>query len=99
MPCKGTLVPDKEALELLYLRDVKYPRALLDWQQDVAQTEEDIEECLSTLESVRALSVARGAQLDDVEAGHSTLTVVGWTVLGLALGFGAGYLVHHLQGD
>lgn len=92
-------MPDGEARELLYLRDVKYPRALLDWQQDVAEAEEAIEECLGTLESVRLLSEARGRQLDDVETGHTTLEVVGWTVLGLALGFGAGYLVHHLQGD
>jgi hypothetical protein len=95
-PCEGVAGPTDEILELLHLRNVKHPQALLDWQNDVAQAEEDIAECLGALEDVQALAEARGRELDAVDAGHSTWTVVGWAVVGLTLGFGAGYLTHAL---
>ena len=97
MPCNGVLVPADEALELLRLRDVPYPTALLDWQHAMDAASADVEECLDTLDTVRVLAEVRGKALEKVEAGHSTWEVVGWTALGLALGFGAGYLVNELK--
>jgi hypothetical protein len=97
VPCNGVLVPTKEAAELLHLRDFGYPQAKLDWEHALDSAHDDIEECLDTLDTVRILAEVRGKALEKVEAGHSTWEVVGWTALGLALGFGVGYLVNELK--
>lgn len=89
-PCHGLLVPAGEALELLRFRNVTCPMALQMLREDLAESEDQVEHLtmLVELERARALAHRDAAESRAQDAGHSTWTVVAWTIIGVAIGAG-----------
>jgi hypothetical protein len=87
------LVPRAEALELLRFRDVVFPRKKLEWEDELAQTDAMLSDCLASYEHMTEVARVRAQALEKAESGHSTLTVVLWTVLGVVAGAAAGYAI------
>jgi hypothetical protein len=98
-PCAGLLVNKQEGLELLRIKNVELPTLRLEWKEALDNALEVAENCNEDLNDALALAEARGQLLSEragepsADTGHSTWTVIGWTALGLGIGFLGGALV------
>lgn len=95
-PCVGLLVPEDEALELLRFKNVTHLQILNELVEERDELAADLVELQEDFETLRKVA---GVRAESVDAGHSTWTVVAWTALGLALGFGAGFVVNELRSN